>query len=450
MPARRADGTYTPGTPLLVRKGAMNVEIRMPQLSDSMTEADLIAWLVKPGDVVACGDVIAEIETDKSTVELEAETAGTVVELRVAEGTSGVAVGAVLAVLSPEEGAAATAADDGRSERAPEGPEPEPAGESPTEEPSPASGGAREAHDGAAVEPSSPAPAPTRSPTALARRIARQEGVDLGDVEGTGASGRITRADVERALGGAAEGEPAGSDEVAGAAVSGSDTPFELVPLTRMRRTIARRMSEAKQTVPHFYLSAECDVDALLSVRARLNDREEDAAVSVNDFIVRALALALVEVPDANVAWTDDGVRRFGRVDVSVAVATEGGLVTPVVRGAERKGLSAIAVEIRELAERARAGRLAPGDYQGGTFSVSNLGMYGIASVYPILNPPQAGILGVGAAEEKPVVRDGAVVPGRRMVLTLAADHRAMDGAIGARLLAAVKRRIEDPLSMLL
>jgi pyruvate dehydrogenase E2 component (dihydrolipoamide acetyltransferase) len=278
--------------------------------------------------------------------------------------------------------------------------------------------------------------------------------VDLSEVEGTGAAGRIVRADVERAAGTAtstarAETSPPPAPAAAAEARDG-DAPFELVPLTRMRRTIARRLSEAKQTVPHFYLSAECDVAPLLSVRARLNARDDGTRVSVNDFVVRALALALVEVPDANVAWTDEGIRRFGRVDVSVAVATEGGLVTPVVRGAERKGLSTIAEEVRALAARAREGKLAPADYQGGTFSVSNLGMYGIASVYPILNPPQAGILGVGAAEEKPVVRDGAIAPGRVMVCTLAADHRAVDGAVGAELLAEVKRRIEDPLTMLL
>ncbi|MGH0037437.1 MAG: dihydrolipoamide acetyltransferase family protein [Myxococcota bacterium] len=422
----------------------MNVEIRMPQLSDSMTEADLIAWLVKPGDTVARGDVIAEIETDKSTVELEAEASGTVVELKVDEGTTGVEVGAVLAVLRADAEEEAPAAE-------PEDAAPSPAVAAPAPAAPPAEAAAPAQRAETPPAPAQPAETPPATPpaTALARRIAEREGIDLEGLEGSGAAGRIVRADVERALGGSPAQAPKTSPREVEEPPSGSEAPFELLPLTRMRRTIARRLSEAKQTVPHFYLAADCDVEKLLSVRARLNAREDGTRLSVNDFVVRALALALVEVPEAHVAWSEEGIRRFQRADVSVAVATENGLVTPVVRGADRKGLSVISEEVRALAERARSGKLAPGDYQGGTFSVSNLGMYGIGSVHPILNPPQAGILGVGAAEEKAVVRDGRVVPGRLMTCTLAADHRAMDGAAGARLLAAVKRRIEDPLSML-
>ncbi len=448
----------------------MSVEIRMPELSSSMTEADLIAWLVGPGDRVAAGDVIAEIETDKSTVELEAEVGGVVAELRVAEGTTGVEVGAVLAVLDAEEAASAprtaappkAAAEAPVSSAAPAEPE-APPGEPPAEAaaatspPAPPASVAPQAEPDAG-ETDATAPGAAPPPTALARRVADQRGVDLAAVTGSGASGRITRDDVERAAGGAGAetgpiaergGEPARTARDTGASAD-SDAPFELVPLTRMRRTIARRLSEAKQTVPHFYLRTECEVGPLLAARARLNAREDGTRVSVNDFVVRALALAMVEVPDANVAWSNEGILRFSRADIAVAVATDGGLVTPVVRAADRKGLQIIADEIRDLAGRARSGQLKPDEYRGGTFSVSNLGMYGIESVYPILNPPQAGILGVGAAEERPVVRDGEITVGRLMTCTLSADHRALDGAVGAQLLEAVKRRIEDPLAMLL
>jgi pyruvate dehydrogenase E2 component (dihydrolipoamide acetyltransferase) len=275
--------------------------------------------------------------------------------------------------------------------------------------------------------------------TPIARRLAERSGIDLEAVTGTGSGGRIVKADVEAASEKAAAPLPAaGSRE-------GAST---LVPLSRMRRTIASRLAEAKRTIPHFYLSADCEIDRLLETRARLND--EERRISVNDFVVRAAALALVEVPEANVSFSDEGIVRYEQVDVAVAVATEGGLIAPVVRGADRKELVELSREIRDLAARAREGTLAPREYQGGTFTVSNLGMYGVGSVYPILNPPQSCILGVGAGTKKPVVRDGELAVGTVMTLTLSADHRAVDGALGARLLAAVKRRLEDPLEMLL
>jgi len=458
----------------------MAVEIRMPELSAQMTEADLIAWLVKPGDRVEAGDVIAEIETDKSTVELEAEASGTVKELRVAEGTTGVKVGEVLALLEAGDGAAQEAAApeaaeetvdlsragagaeaDAGKER--DAPAPTTRSQEAGSEAEPEAGG----HEAPAAETREPRDDDDEGPaaTALARRIAAQGGVDLSRLRGSGAAGRIVKADVERALRDAGAGEAPAEEERPAAAREGeareaeevpagledvAHVPHRVVRASRMRRTIARRLAHAKRTVPHFYLSAECPVDRLLEVRRELNDGEDGARISVNDFAVRALALALREVPEANVAWSDDGLVEFLQVDVSVAVATEGGLVTPVVQRADRKGLRTISDEVRELAGRAREGRLRPEEYRGGTFSISNLGMYGVDSVYPILNPPQAGILGLGAATQRPVARDGELAVATAMTLTLAADHRAVDGAVGAQLLTAVRRRLEDPLEMLL
>jgi pyruvate dehydrogenase E2 component (dihydrolipoamide acetyltransferase) len=326
-----------------------------------------------------------------------------------------------------------------------------------------------------------------RVSTPLARRAAAERGLDLGELEGSGPGGRVVEADVLRASGGAAERaepvetapeeiestspvrpEAAGtsSDESAGATVEASppasgappqpelSTPFEARRLSAMRKTIARRLSESKQQVPHFYLRMRCAMDAVLDARARVNAGLEqegrDTRISVNDFILRASALALREVPEANVQFAGKKMHFFERVDVSVAVATEGGLVTPVIREADRKGLAALSDEVKALAALAREGKLMPDQYQGGTFTISNLGMYGIETVYPIINLPQACILGVGAIEEQPVVRDGEIVIGRIAAITLAADHRAVDGAVGARLMAALRDRLEDPLGMVL
>jgi pyruvate dehydrogenase E2 component (dihydrolipoamide acetyltransferase) len=416
----------------------MSVEIRMPSLSSDVQEADLISWLVKPGDRVERGQVVAEIETDKSAVELEAEASGVVREIRVPEGTADVAVGTVLAVLDEEEAAAAEAAPDEPSTT-------QAARESEAAAP-PAEAARAEAGEETAESGASAGERPAA--TALARRLAGQQGLDLDTLAGTGARGRVVRADVEAAL--QRDAEPAPAPERSRAAEVSSDTPHQLVPHSRMRRTIATRLAEAKRTIPHFYLRIECRVDRLLETRRHLNETEPEVKLSVNDFAIRAAALALRDLPEANVAWSDEGLLRFERVDMAVAVATENGLITPILRGAERKSLRAISLEMRDLAARARAGRLRPDEYRGGTFCVSNLGMYGVESVLPILNPPQAAILGVGAAEPRPVVQDGDLAVATCMTCTLSADHRAIDGALGAQLLAAIRKRIEDPLEMLL
>lgn len=417
----------------------MSIEIRMPELTADMTEADVVDWLVAEGEAVEAGQVIAELETEKSTVELEAPAAGTLAEIRVPGGTAGVAVGTVLAVLEPAEAGAGAQPPPGERAAPPEKaarPSPPPPPAEPPPAGSPPEGAAAAAPAGA---------------TPLASRLAEQAGLDVGAIEGSGARGRVVKADVEAAL--AQPGRGARTEErrprLVVEAPEGTAPYVEIAP-SRMRRVIAERLSEAKRSVPHFYLRVECEIDALLDVRRRLNEAEDAPRISLNDFVIRAAALALREVPDANVSWVDGTLRRFERVDVSVAVATEGGLVTPVVRGAERKGLAAIAVEMRDLAERARARKLAPEEYRGGTFSVSNLGMYGVEAVYPILNPPEACILGVGAAERRPVVRGDDLAAATVVTLTLSADHRAVDGALGARLLDAIRRRLEDPLAMVL
>jgi pyruvate dehydrogenase E2 component (dihydrolipoamide acetyltransferase) len=271
-------------------------------------------------------------------------------------------------------------------------------------------------------------------------------------LQGSGARGRITRSDVELSMQKPAPSVPQPGDAPARKATSEHalvEKPVE-VPHTRMRRTIAERLSAAKQSIPHFYLSAECVVDALLGARGAMNETEKELRISVNDFVIRAAALALEEVPEANASWSEDAILLHQSIDIAVAVATDGGLITPIVQQANRKGLAAISREMRDLAGRARAGKLSPADYQGGSFSVSNLGMYGIDSVYPIVNPPQSCILGVGSAQQQPVARSGEVAIANVLTLTLSADHRVVDGAVGARLLSAIKRRLQDPLDMLL
>jgi pyruvate dehydrogenase E2 component (dihydrolipoamide acetyltransferase) len=415
----------------------MPTDIRLPEIAADMKEADLVAWLVAPGDRVSQGDVIVEVETDKATVELESPAAGVLLEILVPAGTTGVPVGQVLARLSDESEATVSA--------------------QPASEPTAPEGGAgkevpaRTEEDGSPPGAQAAAAGPADrhaqavSATALARRLAERAGLDLSRIEGSGAGGRVVKADVERGL------APVGGDPTSETTAS-SESPTteggELIAHSRMRRTIAQRLSQAKREMPHFYLSVECDVAALVSARRRINEQASELRVSLNDFVIRAAGLALREVPEANASWSEDAIVRHADVDISVAVATEGGLVTPIVRNADRKGLAAIAAEMRDLAERARTGRLQPREYRGGSFSVSNLGMYGIGSVYPIVNPPQSCILGVGAARSEPVVRDGELAIGTRMTCTLSADHRVVDGAVGARLLMAICRLLEDPLEM--
>ncbi len=428
----------------------MTIQIEMPQLSGEGGTATLAFWLVKAGDRVEAGEVIAELETEKATVELEAPATGTIAELQVAAGTEDVQPGTVLGSIEAE---AAVEAEPGAPAHT---------------DASPASAD-EEIHQTGQATPAGPGSIETRSSTPLARRAADHRGLDLNRVEGSGPGGRIVEADVLRSVGETrlaatptvasaptvevpaktkAEGEVAPQPE------TGRDAAFESVRLSAMRKTIARRMTESKQQVPHFYLRVRCQMDSVMEVRAKLNaelaEAGRDTKLSINDFILRASALALREVPAANVSFAGDAMHVFERVDISVAVATDGGLVTPIVRDADRKGLVALAEEVKALARKAREGGLRPEEYQGGTFTISNLGMYGIDSVYPILNSPQACILGVGAAQEQPVVRDGQIVVGRVAALTLAADHRAVDGAVGAQLLAALCERLEDPLGMML
>ena len=432
----------------------MPVKIRMPALSPTMTEGGLARWLVKEGDRVSAGDVIAEIETDKATMEVEAVEDGVVARILVPEGAEGVAVNEVIATLAgagedpaspPEESAAAGAAGD--SAAAPAA----------TAEPE-ATPPARRVAAQAGVDPSSVADAGARgkvvaaAPAAgrvfvspLARRMAAQAGLDLAAVRGSGPEGRILKADVEAALG------APGPDPAPVAPAADEPGGFELVKLGAKRKVIARRMAESKATVPHFYLSADCEIDELLRIREGLNKRAEPDRISVNDIVIRACALALRKVPEANVAFESaDAMRRYDVVDIAVAVAVEGGLITPVLRRADRKGILEISREMKALADRARAGRLTPGEYRGGSFSISNLGMYGVERFTAVIDPPQACILAVGVGEKRPVVKDGEIVPATVMTCTLSVDHRVADGVIGARLLAEIKRYLEYPSAMLL
>ena len=417
----------------------MPINILMPALSPTMTEGNLAKWLKSEGDPVEAGDVIAEIETDKATMEVEAVDEGVLGRIVVPEGSEGVAVNAVIGVLLAE------GEDAGAIENAP----------APVERPEPEQAPEPEAPPGA-EKVAEATPAPSRSgeriaASPLARRMAAQAGLDLSAIDGSGPKGRIVKADIEAVLAGDAEAPssaPVGLPPIGPAAAPAAED--RTVRLSTMRRVIAQRMTESKATVPHFYLTVDCEADELLRVRREINDRIEQARVSVNDIVIRACALALREVPAANVSWAGEGtMTQHGSVDISVAVAIPGGLVTPIVRNADTKGLVRIAAEMKELAARAKEGKLLPEEYQGGSFSISNLGMYGVKSFDAVINPPQACILAVGAAEPRPVVRDGEIVPATVMSCTLSVDHRVVDGAIGAELLGAIKRNVEYPPAML-
>ncbi|SEK48083.1 pyruvate dehydrogenase E2 component (dihydrolipoamide acetyltransferase) [Roseovarius azorensis] len=437
----------------------MPTEILMPALSPTMEEGTLAKWLVKEGDTVAAGDLLAEIETDKATMEFEAVDEGVVGKILVAEGTEGVKVNTPIAVML-EEG---ESAEDIASDASAPAPEPEPQAAKATEGKSsqgPASG-------------TSEAPAAPKSAdggrvfaSPLARRIAADKGLDLTRIKGSGPHGRIVKADVEGAKPSAAPARdaakpadkapapaaaPAGpSADAVAAMYQGRD--YEEVKLDGMRKTIAARLTEAKQTVPHFYLRREIRLDALMKFRAELNAQLESRGVklSVNDFIIKACALALQAVPDANAVWAGDKVLRLKPSDVAVAVAIEGGLFTPVLRDAEMKSLSALSSEMKDLAKRARDRKLAPQEYQGGTFAISNLGMFGIENFDAVINPPHGAILAVGAGLKKPVVgKDGELTVATVMSVTLSVDHRVIDGALGAQLLEQIVGNLENPMVML-
>jgi pyruvate dehydrogenase E2 component (dihydrolipoamide acetyltransferase) len=427
----------------------MSTTIRMPEVLANVTEAAVQKWLVAPGDTIEVGQPFAEIETEKAVVEYTAETAGTVLELVVAEGDS-VDVGAPIAVVG-EAGETPTI------DEAPAAPAPSaPAASAPATPDAPSA---------PAEVPSAPASASSGGRqfiSPLVRRLAREKGISLDGVQGSGPDGRIVRKDLEALIpsgGGqpaAATGAsdaprasaPASSASTASGAAAAVPEGAELVPHSRMRATIARRLTESKNQVPHFYLEAECRVDALLELRKRINEGAA-SKISVNDLVVKAVAGAFLDVPEANRTWSDEGMVRHATVDIGIAVSLDDGLVVPVVRGAEALSVSALGRSIADLATRAREGGLKPDEMVGGSFSVSNLGMFGTRSFSAIINPPQAGILAVGAARQAPVVVDGALEVGTVMAVTLSADHRAWDGALAARWLAAFQARIENPLTIL-
>ncbi|MGO7053509.1 pyruvate dehydrogenase complex dihydrolipoamide acetyltransferase [Rhizobium ruizarguesonis] len=448
----------------------MPINITMPALSPTMEEGNLSKWLVKEGDKVKSGDVIAEIETDKATMEVEAVDEGTVAKLVVAAGTEGVKVNALIAVLAADgEDVSAAASSAGSAAPAPKA-------------------------DGAAAPKAEAAPAPAQSTPAaapvttaaaasvssdgnrtfsspLARRLAKEAGIDLSAVAGSGPHGRVVKSDIEAAVAGggakaaAAPVSAAAAPAPAAAAPKGASEEavlklfkpgsYELVPHDGMRKTIARRLVESKQTIPHFYVSVDCELDALLALRAQLNDaapRKDNAPaykLSVNDMVIKAMALALRDVPDANVSWTDSNMVKHKHADVGVAVSIPGGLITPIIRKAEEKTLSTISNEMRDLGKRAKDRKLKPEEYQGGTSSVSNMGMMGVKNFAAVVNPPHATILAVGAGEQRVVVKKGEMAIATVMSVTLSTDHRCVDGALGAELLQAFKGYIENPMGML-
>ncbi len=430
----------------------MSINILMPALSPTMTEGKLAKWHVKVGDTVKSGQVVCEIETDKATMEVEAVDEGKIGQILVEEGTEGVKVNAVIAVLL-EEGekeaakpaaAPATAApaakpaDKPAAASAPAAAAPAPAAK-PAAQPAPSSGGARI----------------FASP--LAKRIAAEKGIDLASLKGSGPNGRIVKADVENAKPGAAPAAAAPKAAPKAAAPAAGGQPVFVAPgdtrvaHTSVRKVIARRMLESKQTVPHFYLTVDFEIDALLTARTAINAvvEKKGTKVSVNDMVIKACAKALRDHPECNASWTEDEMIQYGAVDISVAVATDRGLITPIVRNADMKGLAQISIEMKDLASRAKSGKLKLEEFQGGGFTISNLGMFGIRDFGAIINTPQAMILAVGAGEERVVVRKGEMVVRNIMSCTLAVDHRVVDGAMGAQFLQTLKAYIEQPAAML-
>ena len=438
----------------------MSIDILMPALSPTMEEGTLAKWHVKAGDTVKSGDVIAEIETDKATMEVEAVDEGKIEEILVAEGTEGVKVNAPIARLSGEDaGASASPPQSAPPTAPPKVEHEEPKAAAPAQpSSSPAGGGgsqsAAKADGGGNRIFASP----------LARRIAEQKGLDLASVKGSGPHGRIVKADVEGAQPGQAKATPTAQPSAAAPATAAAPRQvqsleqmgiapgsYDLIPLDGMRKTVARRMTESFRDVPHFPLSIDLEIDALLAARAKINAMLEKSGgkVSVNDMVIKAAAVALMRVREANASYTPEGIAMHHHADIAMAVAIPGGLITPIIRAAETKGLAQIATEARDLAERARARKLKPEEYQGGTFSISNLGMFGIKSFASIVNQPQGAILSVGAGEKRPVARGDQLAVATVMSVTLTCDHRVVDGAIGARWLQAFKAMIEDPITMI-
>ncbi|GAA3745490.1 pyruvate dehydrogenase E2 component (dihydrolipoamide acetyltransferase) [Sphingorhabdus rigui] len=424
----------------------MSIELKMPALSPTMEEGTLARWLVKEGDTVSSGDLIAEIETDKATMEFEAVDEGVITQLLVPEGTDGVKVGTVIAIIQGEDDDATAA--------------PKAAAPVAAKEPKPAAVAA------------APAPAPVTTPVAtpshcsgdrikaspLAKRIAANSGVDLAGISGTGPNGRIVKADVERSTKNTVSAELVEARPTAdsrpstgsGLTVDGGDIPHEVVKLSNMRKTIARRLTESKQQVPHIYLTVDVRLDALLKLRGELNASLEPRGIklSVNDMLIKALGLALIQVPKCNVSFAGDNMLQYSRADISVAVSVPTGLITPIVTDAANKSLSKISTEIAELAGRAKEGKLQPHEYQGGTASISNMGMMGIKQFEAVINPPQAMIMAIGAGEKRPYIVDDALAIATVMSATGSFDHRAIDGADGAQLMKVFKELVEKPLGL--
>ena len=424
----------------------MATNILMPALSPTMTEGNLARWLKQEGERVKAGDVIAEIETDKATMEVEAVDEGILGRILVPAGTQGVKVNDVIAVLV-EAGEAVPAA--GAAPKAAPAAVPAPAAPAPI-----------------AAAPVAIAPAPAAASgdrvfaSPLARRMAAQAGLDIGQIAGSGPNGRIVKADVDAALSRGPAPAPvatvpapaAAPRPVAPVAIT---APYTAVPNSSIRKVIARRLAESKATIPHFYVSSDVEIDALLKIRADLNARSPKDGpgafkLSVNDLVIKATAVTLRRFPNVNAMWTEDAILQLHDVDISVAVSIPDGLITPIVKNADIKGLAAISTEMKDLAARAKTGKLKPEEFQGGGFSISNMGMYGVRDFAAIINPPQAGILAVSAGEQRPVVKNGALAIATVMTLTLSVDHRVIDGALAAEFLQALKRNIEDPLSLML
>ena len=457
----------------------MPIEILMPALSPTMEEGTLTKWLVKEGDEVNSGDVLAEIETDKATMEIEAVEEGVVAAILVAEGSTGVKVNAPIAVLL-EDGEDKSAMDGyvaGVS--APAAPAPAPVAVMAASQPSPApvpgldpgssaaSSNAGDPRSGSRVEPGNQEGGERIKASPLAKRLAKEKGLDLAQITGSGPNGRIVKADIENA--GTHTAAPVAAPTPAPAATTSEVGPlrgggaeyleklgipagsYDLEPLDGMRRVIASRLTESARDVPHFPLNIDLEIDALLAMRKELNSQApEGVKISVNDMLIRACAIALKQVPEANASFTPDGIAYHHNADVAVAVAIDGGLITPIVREAQNKGLSIISVEMKDLAGRARDRKLKPQEFQGGTFSISNLGMMGIKSFSSIINQPQGMIMSVGAGGPRPIVRDGELAVATVMTVTLTCDHRVVDGAVGAKWLGVFKRLIEAPVTMML
>ncbi len=438
----------------------MPIDVLMPALSPTMEEGTLAKWHVKKGDTVRSGDVIAEIETDKATMEVEAVDEGVVEDILVAEGTEGVKVNTPIARLGGE----------GEAAPAPKAEAPKAA--EPAKAPEPAK--AEASKPAAAPAPAAAAPAPAKAAdggrifaSPLARRLAEQKGIDLAGVAGSGPHGRIVKADIDKAQPGAAKPAPAAAPAAAPtAAPAAAAAPrehksleqmgiapgsYDLIPLDGMRKTVARRMTDSFRDVPHFPLTIDIEIDELLAARTKINGLLEKSGVkvSVNDFVMKACAVALMKVPEANASYSPEGIAMHHHADIAMAVAIPGGLITPIIRKAETKGLAQIATEAKDLAARARDKKLKPEEFQGGTFSVSNLGMFGIKSFASIINEPQGCIMSVGAGEKRPVVKGDQIVIANVMSVTLTCDHRVVDGAVGARFLAAFKEMLEEPLRMI-